>query len=422
MLGFRLPDPFRRVGVPADLDAATTVGQEVDPAEAGMSAAEVDRIWRAAVALYRTGTHPALQLCLRRHGQVVLNRSIGHAHGNGPGEPAGAERVLATPDTPFCIFSASKAITATVVHLLDERGLLHIGDRVADHLPDFAAHGKDRITVAHVLAHRAGLPSLPPGGVDQALDQDWAALAASLTAARPVSRAGKNLAYHATSGGFILGELVRQVTGKSIDEVLQQEILGPLGFRWTNYGVAEADLGLVGRNYPTGMPAVPPLSLLLDRAFGMSADEVTALSNDPRFLATVMPAANVVSTAAELSRFFELLRRGGELDGVRVLQPRTVRRATTEHSYRTVDLTLGAPLRHGLGFMLGADLLSVFGPDTEHAFGHLGFTNILGWADPERALSAALITSGKPTVDRHLPALWNLTRRISQGVPAVETR
>jgi CubicO group peptidase (beta-lactamase class C family) len=83
-----------------------------------------------------------------------------------------------------------------------------------------------------------------------------------------------------------------------------------------------------------------------------------------------------------------------------------------ERAYREFDLTLGAPLRHSSGFMLGARALSLFGPDTEQAFGHLGFTNVLGWADPARGLSVGLITSGKPVLHPSLADLWALTRRI----------
>ncbi len=107
------------------------------------------------------------------------------------------------------------------------------------------------------------------------------------------------------------------------------------------------------------------------------------------------------------------------LDGVEVFEPRTIRRALTEQAYREIDLTLGAPVRHSCGFMLGAQAISLFGPDTELAFGHLGFTNILSWADPERALSVAIITSGKPILHPGLPLLWALTRRIGLEAPKV---
>jgi CubicO group peptidase (beta-lactamase class C family) len=415
-----VPDPLRRCRVPRDLDSVTTVAEEEDPAQVGMTRDGVERIWDAVRGLYRSGVHPAVQLCVRRKGVVVLDRAIGHAKGNGPQDPPDAEKTPATPETPFCIFSASKAITAVVVHLLDERGLLHISDPVAEYLPAYAAHGKETITIAHVLTHKAGVPNLPREALDLEYVADTDRLVKMLCDAKPRSRAGKTLAYHAVSGGFILGEVVRAVTGKGIREVLAQEILDPLGFRWTNYGVAPEDIPQVGINYVTGPPALPPLSTLLTRGLGTHPDEITRLSNDPRFLTAIMPAANGVSTGHELARFFELLRRGGELDGVRVLEPRTLRRALTEQSYLEVDYSLGFPTRFSYGFMLGGKILSLYGPDTQMAFGHLGFVNILGWADPERAISVGLITSGKPTLYPELPQFWGIGWRIGTEASKVE--
>ena len=406
-----LPDPLRRVRIPRDLEPITGVGEEERPRD-GMSRDGVERIWKSAEALFRTGVYPALTLCVRRSGRVVLNRSLGWA-------TLGDEPVAATPQTPFVIFSAAKAMTATVAHLLDDRGALHIGDRVCEYIPEYAAHGKDAITLEHVLTHRAGVANLPA----EALDLDNLArpehVLKLLCDARPRTRPGKLLAYHAVSGGFIIGEIVQRVTGKPIRQVMQEEILDPLGFRWGNYGVAEADVDAVGRSYVTGALPLPPLSTVLERALGLHPDEVTRTSNDPRFLTGVIPAGNVVTTADELSRFFELLLRGGELDGVRVLSARSIRRATVERAYREFDLTLGAPMRHSAGFMLGADVVSLFGPDTDKAFGHLGFTNVLGWADPERDLSVGLITSGKPILHPGLPLLWALTWRIGREAPKV---
>jgi CubicO group peptidase (beta-lactamase class C family) len=175
----------------------------------------------------------------------------------------------------------------------------------------------------------------------------------------------------------------------------------------------------VGLSYVTGPPLLPPLSTLLNRALGAPLDEVTEAGNDPAFLTAIVPAANTVTTANELSRFYEVMRRGGELDGVRVLQPETIERALTEQSHLEVDLSLGFPTRFGYGLMLGAQRVSLYGPDTQHAFGHLGFTNILAWADPERALACAVITSGKPTVYPELPRFYNLTRRIGREAPKV---
>jgi CubicO group peptidase (beta-lactamase class C family) len=411
----RLPlvaDPLRRIRVPDDLDEVTAIGIEADPADAGMTRDAVEAMWRSVRRLYRSGVHPALQLCVRRNGHVVLDRAIGHASGNGPRDGWNTVRVPVSTTTPFVIYSASKAITAMVVHLLDQRGDLHIGDRVADYIPEYARHGKDAITIAHVLSHRAGVPNLPGHVMDVENLGDRDLMVDVLCDARPASRAGKTLAYHAISGGFILGEIVQRVTGDDIRTVLDREILAPLGFRFCNYGVPEEDLDLVGRCYATGAPVLPPISTLLERALGKAPDAVVEASNDPRFLRGVIPAGNGIASAHELSRFFELLRCGGELDGVRIFDPRTILRARSEQSYREIDFTLGFPTRYGLGFMLGAEVLSLFGPDTEQAFGHLGYTNTIGWADPARGVSAALVTSGKPIIYPELPDVWALLRRV----------
>jgi CubicO group peptidase (beta-lactamase class C family) len=413
------PDPLRRIDVPSDLSSVTTVGAEIDPRDAGMTRDAVEQVWEAALRVYRSGVHPALALCLRREGKVVLDRAVGHARGNGPIDGDDAEKVLTTPDTPYVIYSASKAMAAVVAHILDERGDIHLGDRVAEYIPEFAAHGKDVVTIAHVLGHRAGVPNVPKEAFDLDMLEDPDAIMAILCDTKPRTRPGKLLSYHAVSGGFIIAEIVRRVTGRTIREVLATEFLDKLGFRWNNFGVEQADVDDVGLNYLTGAPVVPPISTLLTRALGVTVKEVVELSADPRFLTGIVPAANVVTTANELARFFDVLGHGGELDGVRVLEERTVRRATTEMSYLEIDLTLGVPLRYSLGFMLGAQRLSLYGPDTELAFGHLGFTNIFGWADPERALAGGLITSGKPVVYPEIIDLWRLMRTIGLETPKV---
>jgi CubicO group peptidase (beta-lactamase class C family) len=414
-----VPDPLRRVRVPRDLASITTIGDEEDAAAAGLTAKTVERIWKSAVDLYRSGIHPGIQLCLRRKGHVVLDRAIGHARGNGPHDAPDTEKVLATPDTPFCVFSASKGITALLVHLLDERGLLHIGDRVVDYIPEYGTHGKETITIGHVLSHRAGVASLPRKALDPERLGDWDFIVQTICDAKPTSRPGKALAYHAASGGFILGEVVRRVAGKDIRQVLAEEILDPLGFRWCNYGVDPEDVDEVALNYVTGPPLLPPLSNLVTRALSAPWDRVVELSNDPRFLTAILPAANTVTTANELSRFFEIFRRGGELDGYRVMEPRTLRRALAEQSYLEIDFSLGFPTRFSYGLMLGTKVLSLLGPDTEHAFGHLGMINIMGWADPERALSAALITSGKAVLYPELPRFYGVMSRIASDVAKI---
>jgi CubicO group peptidase (beta-lactamase class C family) len=411
------PDPLRRIRVPKNLASVTSRGPEEPARAGGLTKANVDRIWKAGVDLYRSGVHPALQLCVRRNGAVVLNRAIGHARGNGPNDLKDTPKQPVTPDTPFCVYSTSKGMTALVIHMLHERGLLDIEDPVAMHIPDYGQHGKDRITIAHVLAHRAGVQQIPKHVMELDNLSNRELLVEALSGVKPSSQPGKMLAYHAVSGGFILGEVVHAVTGKSIREVLAEEILEPLGFRWMNYGVAPEDVDEVGPSYVTGPRLLPPLSTLVTRALGQPLDTVIDISNDPRFLTGIVPSANTITNAEELCRFFEIFRRGGELDGVRVMEPETLRHALTEQSRMEIDFSLVFPTRFAYGLMLGARVVSLYGLDTQYAFGHLGLINIMGWADLERGISAALITSGKAIVYPEVARFYGVMQTIASEVP-----
>jgi CubicO group peptidase (beta-lactamase class C family) len=350
---------------------------------------------------------------------VIFDRAIGYARGGGPSDEPGAAKVLCTPETPFDIFSASKAVTAMVVHLLDQRHLIHLDDPVCEYIPEFGCHGKQWITIRHVLTHRAGIPNISADAVELDLLGTPERIIEILCDAHPVWRPGRQLAYHAITGGFVLGEVVRRVTGMDIRAFMEREISRPLGFRWMNYGVRPEDVGAVAHNYFTGPPVLPPAAQLLRRVLGVDFRRVSALSNDPRYLTAVVPAGNMIATADELSRFYQMLLEGGELDGVRIFDPRTVKRATSEQSYFEMDLTLGVPLRYGMGFMLGARWLSIYGADTMHAFGHLGLSNIVTWADPARQVAGALLTSGKPFIYPEIVYLLDAMRQITAACPKV---
>ena len=305
----------------------TDVGGEGPPEAGDVSPRRVQAIWASVLDWYRSGVHPAIQVCIRRHSAVILNRAIGYARGNGPADRKGTEKVPITVDTPLCVYSTSKAITAFLVHKLIERGLLELDDPVADYIPGYEKNRKYGVTIGHVLAHRSGVPNLPAHSFDLDNLVDRQFMVDTLVKAVPFAKPGQYLASHAVSGGFILGEIVHVVTGKDIRQVLAEEFLDPLGFRWTNYGVEPSDTDKVARNYVTGPPTAPPLSTLLTRALGVDIDTLVRLTNDPRYLTGVVPAANTVTTAWELSRFFEIMRCGGELDGVRVIENDTIRRA-----------------------------------------------------------------------------------------------
>ncbi len=392
-------------------------GFEIDPQVVGLDRKTIDAIWRACTATYRTGLYPALALCIRRRGQVIFDRSLGHLRGNAPFDPPDAQRVAASPSTLFNLFSASKMVTAMLVHLCDQRGLLHLDDPVTHYLPEFGQHGKDRITLRHVLTHRAGIPNIPPQFADVGLLERPAEILALLSNQKPRWRAGRRLAYHALTGGFVLGAVIERVTGKPLRDVMRDEILAPLGFAGFNFGVPAARIADVAVNAFTGPPILPPLSQILRRVLSVDFVEAVRVSNDPRFLTSVVPAGNIVSTANEASRFMQLLLDGGTLDGVRVFEIRTIERAIAEQTYFELDLTLGAPIRYSMGFMLGGRFASLFGLRTQRAFGHVGFTNVFVYADPSRDVAVALMTSGKPALSPGLARTLMIMQTIALRIP-----
>lgn len=410
-----------RIRVPSGsdeaLDAVTTVADE-DAGDVG--AAAVERIWDRARDWYRAGMHPAIQVCLRVDGRVVLNRAIGHGWGNGPEDPPDAELVPATTETPFCAYSSAKAITTTVVHMLVERGAFSLDDRVCDYLPSYTSHGKDRTTIRHVMTHSAGVPFAtgPRPDVKRMDDSEYAR--EMLGKLKPIYKPGLVHVYHALTWGPLMREIVSAATGRNIREILATEILDPLGFRWTNYGVAPADVPLVAPSHATGKPLPAPMAKAFKIAIGGTTHQLIPFTNSERYLTGVLPSSNTVSTADELSRFAEIWRRGGELDGVRVMSPETLRAATREARRLRPDVATGlVPLRWGTGFMLGSDRFGPFGRHAPDAFGHTGLVNIAVWADPSRRLSAGIISSGKPGGHREAKRYPALLDAIAAELPRV---
>jgi CubicO group peptidase (beta-lactamase class C family) len=401
-----------------DPDSVTARGAAETPPEAvGLGAEDVDAIWDEVVNFYRTGFHPAIGLCIRRRGQVILDRTIGHVRGNGPDDPADAPLVPATPSTLFNFFSGSKSVTAMLIHLLAERQLLHVDEPVASFIPEFGRRRKDRITIRDLLTHRAGLPAAPPGAANLDLLQQPGKMLELIYDLEPVHRPGTVLAYQAVSSGFIFAELIQRVAGVGIRELLRREISEPLGMSHFNYGVPPERLGEVAVDAFTGPKLIWPIRDVFYKAFGVSVEEVIELSNDPRFRTAVVPSGNLIGTPDDICRFFEMLVSGGSFEGKRIFSVATVHRAIEPQTFWQVDRVIRLPMSYSMGFMLGTDPVGLYGVWCGRAFGHVGLSNILAWADPERDLSVAFMNSGKPffALDtRHWP---ELVRRISTRVP-----
>jgi len=289
----------------------------------------------------------AAQLCVLRDGDVVLDRAVG-----------------AGPDTPFLLFSAGKPLTAMLVHRLAGQGAFALDDPLARHWPEFAARGKDTITIREVLQHRSGLPYAKSLRRDALLAPDWRRSVRALAQARPHWAPGRVPAYHVLSYGFLLGELVQRVTGRPFREVLRAELLGPLGMRDTR-------LGGPGPGVPIG--GVPGVRRVL--------------FNQRFFREAPIPAATMFSTARDLARFYQAMLAGGS------------EQARTPSSDGEIDHVLGVPIRWSQGFQLGGPAgqphraRPMGRRSSPLTFGHNGSNACLGWADPSRRLVVAYLTN-----------------------------
>ena len=398
-------DPARGLDIAA---SATIDPKEASVAGTDVSAEDVEAIWQDAEALHRSGMHPMVSVSLRRKGKQILHRSIGFSGGLDEGQP-----VSAALDTPVCLFSASKVISAVLVHKLAEDGLLDLLNPVSHYIPAFAQGGKARITIYQLLAHRAGVPGLAADTPTEVLFDSEEALR-RICAEQALCEDGRVVAYHAITGGFVLAELIRVCTGKDVNSYLDEVIRKPMGMRYFRYGLDPKDHAAAAQNYVSGLPNVGPVGNHLEKVLGADVDSVVRLSNTEAFLNAQIPSGNLYATAEEASRFFEMLRQQGEWRGKQILSPLTVNRLTREAARPQFDRSLIIPMRYSAGCMLGGRYVGVYGRHTPFAFGHLGFSNILCWADPQRDLSVAVLNTGKPVVGNHIVSLLKLVDGISQ--------
>lgn len=404
---------FHTIDVPQNLAGITDIDEdnEIDAKDAGLSHGEVNIIWSAVEDLYRTGLYPGISVCLRRHGQMVLNRAIGHARGVRAEE--GLDKPLPmTVDTPVCLYSASKAVMAMVVHKLAEEGHVNLLDPVSCYIPEFGRHGKKNISIYQMLSHRGGFPMID-GDVPMETMFDRERVLEIIYNMEAICPEGRVQAYHAVTSGFIADELVRVTTGKTIQQYLKEKFAAPMGMRYFTYGLGKKEREGVAANYVTGIQNVKPVDLVLSKAFGVSIETAVRLSNSPEFMDALVPSANLYATAEEVSRFYQMLLDGGKYNGKKILEPVTVQKATREASGVQLDKGIFLPLRFSAGFMLGGKPVGMYGVNTHHAFGHLGFSNIFCWADPERDISVAILTTGKPILANNVIALPKMMHAIS---------
>lgn len=381
-----------------------------DPADLGLDPARLTRLTSAIDADVTAERYDGAVVLVARGGQPALHEAIGWA------DRAGGRR--AALDDVFSIFSVTKTLTTAAVLQRIDRGELALTTPVAEVLPEFGNRGKARITVAQLLTHMAGIatgvPPLPPELLGN-LEAYVAAACVQTLEAAP----GAAVHYSAVTAHALLAEVVRRLDGsrRRFADILDEEVLRPLGMRDTALGLRP---DLAKRKVPV---------VVRDRSPGIFEPELLEAFNHLVTAEAEIPAGSAVSTVADLFRWAEALRRGGELDGHRVLSSALVRLAVTNH---TGDLPNGFyafaceqrgwdpfPANIGLSFwMRGTGIFpTYFGlTSSSRTFGGLGAGSAMFWVDPERDLTFVLLTSGLLEETRNLDRCQRLSDLVQAAV------
>ena len=299
-------------------------------------------------------------------------------------------------DTVVNVWSTTKGPVALCAHILTDRGLLDLDAQVATYWPEFAAAGKENVLVRHLLSHRAGLAGLrEPHSLAQLYD--WELTTRRLAAMEPWWEPGTRSGYHALTYGFLVGEVVRRVSGLLPGAFLEREVTGPLGIDFT-IGLPEKDAGrtaeLVHPPAASSSEQAAIFSQLAPAAIAALTNPIAgaAEANTPEWRAAEIPAANGHGTARAVAALYGVFAGRGSYGGHRILSPEAAERVR-EGQGSCRDLVLGAGFAHeteiGLGLWLSGPNGS-YGPDPR-AFGHDGFGGSCGLADPDAGVSLGYV-------------------------------
>lgn len=349
-----------------------------------LDAAAVDTLLDRARREVDDGLLPSCQLALALDGEVVVEEAFGDA----------------TVDSRYTIFSSTKAFVASVVWQLIGEGLLDPAQPVADLLPSFGTNGKDAITLDHVLLHTAGFPHAPLGPPRWDTHEGRAEVFSEW---RLNWEVGSQFEYHPTSAHWVLAELIHAVTGLDHTEALRARVLEPLGLKAFALGVSPDDSADVLDGVLCGDPATPDeLEAVLgvrEIPVGEVTEEALLQLNEPARRAVGLPGGGGVSTAADVTRFYQALlhNKGGLWD------PEVLRDVTSVVRNTFPDPLMGVPANRTRGLILAGDdgrsnmrgMGRTVSPGT---FGHNGARGQIAWADPATGLSFCYLTNG---LDRH---------------------
>ena len=358
-----------------------------NPAEIGIDPARLERVAAAIRQDVASNLYDGAVFAVARGGIVAAHEAVGFTDR--------ASGRAARIDDVFAIMSITKTMTTAAVLTRVERGELRLTTKIADVIPEFGTKGKNRLSVAHLLTHTGGMSATPP--IPPEIFGNLKVFVAAACQQLIDSVPGSAVSYSAITAHAVLAEVVRRVDGgrRSFREILAQEFFGPLAMKDT----------ALGRRKDLAARFVP--IVVRDRTAGVFQPEMLEAMNLLLTEEAEIPAGGVVSTAGDILRWAEMLRRGGELDGVRVLSPASIRLAATIHT-GTLPNNLFSyafeargwdefPANLGLSFFIrGTGIFphpfgTMASPST---FGGLGAGSTMFWIDPERDLTFVCLTAG----------------------------
>lgn len=344
---------------------------------------DIDKALELALERGETGVQAAAYV----NGELVVDVSAGKVADRDGAAPV-------TNATVFPVFSVTKAVTTTAIHVQAERGLLDYDAPVAAYWPEYAVNGKEDITVRHVLTHRAGVPQMPaditPG---QLGDWDW--IVGRLAQVTPFAAPGTANAYMPYSFGWILGELVRRTdpNRRPFSEFVQQEICRPLGVEGFWLGLPEAVEPRVAElNARDEFPA-PAKGTVRYEAVPPRVQFTPDTYNRPDVRRAVIPGAGGIADARSVARIFALLANRGELDGVRLLsEERVLACLEPSEGMGGFDATNGGPGNPtgAGGYALDVDPFTIPGGPGKRVLSQAGAGGSVGWADVDNGISIAI--------------------------------
>ena len=315
------------------------------------------------------------------------------------------------------VFSTTKGATAACAHVLAQRGELDIDAPVATYWPEFAQAGKEAVTVRHLLCHQSGLPAVDRRvTLDEALG--WEPVIRALEVQEPLWEPGTAHGYHALTYGWLVGEVVRRISGMSLGRFFAKEIAEPLGLEFW-IGLPKEQQKRCSRLVTMGTPS-GEAAKAYEMFFGPDTLTGKALSlggafegdvyNEPRLRAAEVPAANGVTNARSLARFYAALI--GEVDGVRILSKQQADLAR-ETQTSGADRVLYAETTFGLGYMTTGPFSPYGGPQ---CFGHAGAGGSLGFADPQNGFGFGYVMNKMQANLSGDPRTIGLTRAVYEAI------